>query len=729
MSNFKQVLNSSEESTKRQHVLVVDDDLIAREVVRDALEESGFDVSVAENGERGLEQFERENPDLILLDVEMPALNGFDTCRRLRALPGGENLPVIMMTGRDDNEAVELAFGVEATDFVVKPFNLLVLIQRIRYLLRAAKTLIELEQGQQRLLSAQKMANLGYWDWDLVSDSLLLSAEAYKILGYPVGVLKNIADYSNVIYEKDRPRVLAELGEKRPMREAWLLEYRVVTADGEIRTIKSTGETTFAISDHSPTWLMGTLQDITEQRRSEETIRRMAFYDDVTGLHNRVAFMEELNLLINLHRRLETPLAVLYLDLDDFKRVNDSLGHHVGDALLKEFATRLNNGLRVSDLQARHKGSTAFARLGGDEFTVLLSGLKHQTDAAIVARRIQESLSSSFTVPASAKAAETKSHEVYVGASIGIAVYPNDGDDAGELLKNADTAMYAAKRAGKATYRFYVDEMNDRALANLAMETQLRGAMDRNELTLCYQPQIDLASGEIVGVEALARWENPELGNISPGDFIPLAEDTGQIITLGTWVLETACKQLKQWQGDGLHDLKVAVNVSGLQFRQDKFEDLVANILDATGLEAKGLELELTESMLMRDVDQSIDTMHALKAMGVAISIDDFGTGYSSLSYLRRFPIDTLKIDRSFVNGLGADANSTGITNAIIAMAHNLGFTVVAEGIEDQDQLALLQAKRCEIGQGFLFSKPVLGEKIPELVTSLDRRKALVVDG
>jgi len=712
-----------------QRVLVVDDDAVAREIARDVLEGQGFLVSVAEDGLRGLSLFESENPDLILLDVEMPKLNGFDTCKRLRLSRGGENVPVIMVTGRDDAEAIEQAFSVQATDFISKPVNWLILLQRIRYILRAANTLIELKRDQHRLLSAQKMANLSYWDWDMAADQLLMSDQGYQILGHPPEALQSLENYSDIIYEDDKTQFSTELIDAVSKPEPWLLEYRIVTASGEIRTIKNAGETVFSDSGHTAIWSMGTLQDITEQRRSEETIRRMAFYDVVTGLHNRVAFIEELKLLINLHKRLGTPLAVLYLDLDDFKRVNDSLGHHIGDALLKAFADRLSEGLRSNDIVARDDGSTVVARLGGDEFTLLLTDLKHQTDAAVVAQRILDELSRPFIiVDDTTSSDEPSTHELYVGASIGIAIYPDDGDNAGALLKNADTAMYAAKRSGKKAFSYYVKAMNDRALSNLAMETRLRGAVSRNELSLHYQPQIDLLSGQVIGVEALARWHSPELGHVSPGDFIPLAEETGQIIAIGTWVLETACKQLKQWQCQGFPNLKVAVNVSGLQFRQSKFEDLVANTLAQTGVAADHLEIEVTESILMSEVEQSIKTLLALKAMGVMISIDDFGTGYSSLSYLRRFPIDTLKVDQSFIQGLGIDANNTGITHAIIAMAHSLDFTVVAEGIEDKNQLTLLQERGCEIGQGFLFSKPLPCQQIPAFINFPNEKQVLVAN-
>lgn len=703
-----------------QRVLVAGDDHIAREITKAILEEQGFVVSIAENGLGMLSQFEKDKPNLILLDVEMPEMSGFEACERLRSLPGGENIPVIMMTGRDDAEAIERAYEAQATDFVGKPVNWVILVQRIRYLLRAAKTFAELERSQLRLISAQQMANLGYWDWEISNDKLHLSEQANEIIGHPADPISSVEKYMDVVHKEDLELFIDEVNDNVLKGKPWMFEYRVVTAEGDIRCIRNVAEASAVDAENKPTWYMGTVLDITEQRRNEETIRLMAFYDAVTGLHNRAAFMEELALLLSFHKRMDAQLAVVYLDIDDFKRVNDSMGHHVGDSLLKQFSDRLVLALRSSDVAARNDTSDMLARLGGDEFTLLLSSLRHQADAAIVATRIHEMLEEPFLLDVGVGNGAGK-HELYVGASIGIAVYPHDGVDADELLKNADTAMYEAKRGGKSTYRFYVDDMNDRALERLDMESSLRGALDKGELSLDYLPQIDLITGQIIGVEALLRWNSPEFGVIPPDEFISLAEDTGQIITIGAWVLEKACAQLKQWQEQGLSSLKVAVNLSSLQFRYgSKLEALVATTLEKTGLEAKYLELELTESIMMDDVEKGIVTLEALKAMGVIISIDDFGTGYSSLMYLQRFPVDTLKIDHSFVQGLGVNEGDAAIANAVIVMGKSLGFNIIAKGVEEQAQLQFLRDKGCDVAQGFLFSHPIPGDQIPAFLEQFD---------
>ena len=694
-------------------VLVVDDDSAARALAKEMLGNQGFSVALAKNGLEMLHRVKETQPDLILLDIKMPELGGFEACERLRVLPGGRNLPVIMLTGNDDADAVERAFAAQATDFVSKPVRWTVLVPRIRHLIRAANAIKELERNQQRLAGAQKMAKLGWWDWEVASDKLVVSEYASEIIGHPPEAIPSFAEFSAIVFDDDRESVWERINSGVLKGSAYVVEYRVLTAQGELRYLRSQGEPFGEDEEKRPLGYAGMILDITEQRKNEEMIRRMAFYDEVTGLHNRVAFMEELELVLSVHKRLDTVLAVIYLDIDDFKRVNDSMGHAVGDSLLKQFADRLVGVLRASDLAASGDKSSVLARLGGDEFTLLLTGLKDKAGAETVAIRIQAALAQPFVLEANSATDKTDSHELYVGASVGIAVYPEGGTSADELLQNADTAMYEAKHAGKNTYRFYSDIMNGRALERLDMETSLRGALDNNEFFLEYQPQIDLNTGEMVAVEALLRWRHPDLGLVPLEEFLPLAEDTGQIIPIGAWVLEAACRQLKQWQDAGLPEFKVAVNLSGFQFRHGKLEGLVSRVLEAVGIDAKFLELELTERSMMGDVEKSIATLQALKTMGVMIAIDDFGVGSTSLSHLQRFPIDTLKIDHSFIQGLGHDTTNEAITNTIIALAKSLDFTIVAGGLENKSQLLFLQQKHCDIAQGFLFAKAMVGDQIP----------------
>ena len=437
------------------------------------------------------------------------------------------------------------------------------------------------------------------------------------------------------------------------------------------------------------------------RRLAEDRIRRLAYFDDITGLPNRAFFKERLSQTLETARRHAWALALLFLDLDNFKRINDTLGHSIGDLLLVEVAKRLLVSLRTSDVIAQghaNRDSEQLARLGGDEFTLMLSELATAEDAGVVAARLLEVLSKPLTLAG---------HEITITASIGIAVYPNDGTDVETLLKSADMAMYFAKRKGRNAFQFYTEAMNSAALKRMTMENGLRRALEQSEISLNYQPQIDIATGRISGVEALARWHSAELGEISPADFIPLAEETGLILPIGDWVLRTACAQCKAWRDEGLALPRVAVNISVRQFAQDDFAAHVAAILAETGLDAAHLELEITESLLMKDGDAALAMLHELKQLGVQLAIDDFGTGYSSLSYLKQFPIDRLKIDRVFVQGVQSDAQDRAIAMAVIALADSMDLKVTAEGVETAGQFAFLGDRCCGEAQGFYLSRPL----------------------
>lgn len=445
------------------------------------------------------------------------------------------------------------------------------------------------------------------------------------------------------------------------------------------------------------------------RRQAEDRIRRLAYYDEVTGLPNRTYFKERLAQATDLARRHGRQLALLFLDLDNFKRVNDTLGHSQGDILLREVATRLVANLRRSDAVGPGPPGEEerLARLGGDEFTVLLTEIASATDAGVVAARLHEALARPVTLAG---------EDVIVTASIGIAVYPQDGADVETLVKNADMAMYFAKRAGRNAFRFHTNTMNARALRRLAIENNLRRALERGELSLHYQPQMDVLSGTLSGVEALLRWDSAELGPLPPAEFVPIAEESGLIVPIGEWVLRTACEQARAWQLAGLRLPRVAVNVSVRQFATEGFAEVVGRVLRETALPASALELEITESVLMRDGEAAVATLRALKALGVKLAIDDFGTGYSSLAYLKQFPIDRLKIDRTFVCSLDTDPQDRAIASAVIAMADSLSLSVTAEGVETASQLAFLKARQCAEAQGFLLSRPLPMEELERLL-------------
>lgn len=439
---------------------------------------------------------------------------------------------------------------------------------------------------------------------------------------------------------------------------------------------------------------IGTVRDITERKAAEQRILHLATHDVLTNLPNRALLHDRINQAIAQAYRSGSCIAVIFIDLDKFKIVNDSLGHDTGDLLLQAVATKLAMSLREADTVARQ---------GGDEFIIVVPGLGHPEDAAVIAQKLLASLSEPFVV---------KTYELHTGASIGISIYPHDGEDVATLMKNSDTAMYHAKESGRNNYQFFAAQMNVVAAERLLLETNLRHALERNEFLLYYQPIVLCGSGEVVGAEALLRWQQPELGWISPAKFIPVAEDTGLIGPLGEWVFKTACLQVRRWLDAGYAMPYVAINLSTRQFRQRNLLQMIARIMSDAGVEPQHIEIEITESLLMERTEETISKLQALSDMGIRISIDDFGTGYSSLSYLKRFPIDKLKIDQSFVRDVATDPDDAAIVVAIIAMAHSLDMKVVAEGVETPEQYAFLRGHGCDECQGYYFSKPLPAQDV-----------------
>ncbi|WP_020588501.1 GGDEF/EAL domain-containing response regulator [Desulfobacter curvatus] len=449
-------------------------------------------------------------------------------------------------------------------------------------------------------------------------------------------------------------------------------------------------------------------------REIKGRLNKLAFYDNLTGLPNRALFLDRLNGLINQHLRDQQRGALLFIDLDDFKRINDTLGHSVGDELLQIMAARLVKSLRLSDTVSRSVKERTAARLGGDEFTVLLPEIDDLDKAAVVSQRIVENVSKPVSIG---------KNEFMVTPSIGIAIFPDDGDTVETLLKNADLAMYFAKRSnGQGNFKYYQESMNDTALKRLTIESQLRQAIDRDEMHLFYQPQVDLPSGELIGMEALLRWDNHVLGSVSPVEFIPIAEACGLIIPIGEWVMRTACTQMNKWMKNGLSVKRVAVNVSVKQFTHPDFLSVVETILEETGMAAKHLEIEITESHFAGDMDKVSYILNALRDKGIGVSVDDFGTGYSSLSRLKDLPIDCLKIDRSFVLGVDSRKNDQSIIAAIMSMAKGMDIRVVAEGIDNDRQLDFLMKKECVEAQGFLFSRPLPAKAIEAILKKGGRK-------
>jgi diguanylate cyclase (GGDEF)-like protein len=439
-------------------------------------------------------------------------------------------------------------------------------------------------------------------------------------------------------------------------------------------------------------------RELVERRKAEDRIQFLACHDHLTGLPNSFLLRERVQIALAHAKNKRNHVAVLCINLDRFKNINDSLGRQTGDRLLQQVAERLKQCVRPTDIVSRP---------GGDEFIIVLNALPSLNDAANIAVKIANIISCPYRINAA---------EFHITPSTGISSYPDDGEDIDTLIKHAAAAMSFAKESGRNNYQFFTPELNPHTSQRLFMETSLRRALQSEELVLHYQPQINLDTGRITGMEALVRWQHPELGLISPNEFIPMSEDTGLILSLGEWVLRTACTKVKQWQDDGFGLIHVAVNLSARQFQQQNLTQQVATILKETGLDPCFLELELTESVMMHNPEGAIRTLEQLRKLGVRVSIDDFGTGYSSLSYLKRFPIDKLKIDRSFVHELDAGLGNEAIVTAVITLAHSLNLQVVAEGVESRQQLAFLRAHKCDALQGFLFFPPLPEDEIPSLL-------------
>jgi diguanylate cyclase (GGDEF)-like protein len=509
--------------------------------------------------------------------------------------------------------------------------------------------------------------------------------------------LRGEADWLDMVHPDDRARMQRSLKEATTSGSL-TTEYRIVRPDGEVRWILDRARVVF--NEHGARIrLDGIARDVTQQRSSEAKLRQAAHFDALTGLPNRILLNERLQKAIDAAIDTDAMMAVVFIDLDRFKIVNDSMGHDAGDELLRVLSRRLARRVRASD---------TVARLGGDEFVVLLPEIRQAQDAQTVC----EQMLAALTPPVS-----IRNHDIHCTASMGVAVFPRDGRDVATLLRHADAAMYRAKQAGRNTIRFHEPDQNA-ASGVLRLEAELHTALAQEQFELHFQPQVDLLNGRrVVGFEALVRWRHPERGLVSPLDFIPLAEETGLIVPLGQWVLRRACEQGRAWAERFDPDLRIAVNVSARQFVGSDIVHTVSHELERSGLPPRNLELELTESMLMHNIGQTVKLLDDLKRLGIAVAIDDFGTGYSSLAYLRRFPIDVLKIDASFVRDIGHDTDDDAICACILAMAGALRIEAVAEGVETEDQLAFLREQGCRIGQGYLFGKPMPADEATALLS------------
>ncbi len=699
--------------------LVVDGDDGVRLLAREALERAGLEVCEATRGEQALALFAKVRPDIVVLDVMLPGLDGFATCAKLRRSAGGNRVPILIMTGLDDAESISRAYEHGATDFITKPLNPMILSHRVRYMLRGSHTVDALLRSEARLGLAQRIAKIGNWEWCPDSNQFTASAELCRLMGIRLQDFAGTFDaFLRLVHEEDRERVEEALRGIVSRRAPCKIDHRLVLPNGMDVTVNLQAEAVF--DDHKKTYsIVGTAQDITDRKQSEREIHRLAYFDSLTGLPNRVLFKDRIAQALAHARRYQTSMALLFLDLDRFKVINDTLGHNIGDLLLKNVADRLADCVRHSDSVCRSvekQEGHSLARLGGDEFTVLLTNLCDVHDAEKVARWMMAGLAQSFVL---------EGHEIFVTASVGIAIFPVDGDSVDALLKNADSAMYHAKEEGRNNFQFYSNSLNAAAIERLVLEGALRHAIEREEFVVYYQPQIDLRTGGVIGAEALVRWQHPQRGLLLPAEFLPAAMDAGLIRLIDEWVLRTACRQNQTWQERGLMPVRMAVNVSHSLFHGSSLLSVVEETLRQTGLTPACLDLELTESVAMRNVEASITMLSSLKEMGVQLSIDDFGTGYSSLSYLQRLPINLVKIDQSFIREILAlpSPAPAPIVRVIIAMAHSLNLYVLAEGVEQEAQRKLLLTHGCDQAQGYLFGSPMQAEAFASLLPPVRLRK------
>jgi diguanylate cyclase (GGDEF)-like protein/PAS domain S-box-containing protein len=563
-------------------------------------------------------------------------------------------------------------------------------------------------KSEQQLRLALEASSTGLFDMPLDGRRTAVTSPEYdKLLGYlPGELIETFEKWKEQLHPADREHAVSAYRDYYVGNSAqFAVDFRRKTKSGEFRWFQSQGKFVDFDSRGKPSRLIGTMTDITERKEAQERITELANFDTVTGLANRNLLRDELRLALASAERYKRKLALLFLDLDRFKTINDSLGHAAGDMVLAQVALRLRAIVGKQDI---------LSRLGGDEFVLVLADLPNGLVAGDVAERILASFAEPFVLEAGNFATST---------SIGISVYPDDGHDADELIKNADVAMYQAKSNGRNNYQFFTADMNARASERLSLETSMRDALNRGEFEVYFQPQVGLDSGEIIGAEALVRWNHPTQGLVSPAKFIPIAEESRMIVPLGNWVLHRSCELAAQWQREGLPPITIAVNLSPLQLHQSNLLDLIEDSLQTVGLDAKYLELEVTESVVMQEVEHVMAMLHGIKQLGVKLSLDDFGTGYSSLSYLKRFAFDKLKVDQSFVRDISSDANDAAIVLAIIGLGKTLGMSVLAEGVETEMQLEFLRRAQTDSIQGYLYSKPLPAEAFRQLMLEKRRLK------
>ncbi len=683
-------------------LLIQDDPDSAKNICGTLSTASGgsFEVEWVRNLSEGLERLSKNGIDAVLLELALPDSSGLETFDKL--LAEAADVPILILGGNDNEAEAKEAVARGAQDYLL-PNHL-----DVYSLTRAVRNAIERKAVEDALFLERERAVVTL---NSIGDAVLCTDISGKVtylnlvaetmtgwsreeaIGRPIAEVFRILDGSTRKIARDP----MEMAVEQDRTVGLTVNCVLVRRDGFESAIEDSAA---PIHDRGGRVIGAVIvfHDVSAARAMSVQMTHSAQHDVLTSLPNRLLLNDRITQSIATARRQKKYLGIIFLDLDRFKYINDSLGHPIGDELLKSVSMRLLASVRSSDTVSRQ---------GGDEFVILLSDLGRPEDAAISAQKLLHTLSAPHTLGG---------QELHIDGSIGISIYPADGKDAETLIKNADTAMYHAKESGRNNFQFFTAEMNRKSVERQSLEGGLRFALERGEFLLDYQPKINLETGEITGVEALIRWQKPDRGLVPPGQFVPIAEDCGLIIPIGRWVMREACRQARAWHAAGLTPLPISVNVSAVEFRDKGFVEGVRTILSETGLPAQYLELELTEGVLMEDAESATSVLQKLKAMGVQLAIDDFGTGYSSLSYLRKFPIDALKIDQSFIHQKSTTPDRSSIVSAVIAMGRSLKLRVVAEGVETLDELMVLQGLQCDEAQGFYFSRPLAATLFAELL-------------
>lgn len=682
------------------------------------LNEAGFNTVEANSTQLALLYFDQMQPDLVLMRLLLPDLDqGAGLCRQIRTQRQNGAVPILVLSDENSTEVISQAFDAGATDVIISPVNPLLLVKRTQYLIRANRTLRSLEDRERVLEQAERIASLGSWEWNNKSNTLIVSREFNRILGLEEEAQPTIFDILDMMPEAEKSKLVKHFRQKDSKHQGTItLNHKLQTETGITRILRH--EAQFKLLNDVDYSIFGTIHDITDEVVHKDQILHLAYYDSLTQLPNRTFYKTHLEFAIQHARRNNGLLAVVVFDLDLFTRINNSLGHEAGDELLKQVADRLQRtysdtectklNMSAIDPQAPAERMTdKLARLEGDQFALMVYNFDGLDSVILSAQRIMRQVSTPFLL---------RGNSIVLTASAGIALYPVNGQNAETLLRNADAAMHFAKSQGRNSFHFYSSDIDFKSRERLSMESDLRQAIRLDELQLYFQPKVHLKSGTIRSVEALVRWQHPTRGEISPAEFVSMAEEIGLINDLGIWLINRACRQAKQWNEEGLPPIRVAINLSPVQIRTGMVVGNIKSALQKHGIPPSQLEVEITETVLLEDTQRVMRTLEGIRRLGVRVALDDFGTGYSSLSYLTRFPFNTLKIDRSFVSRCARHPQSAAIIHTIIQLCKNLNLEVVAEGVETEKELQFLIDHRCDYIQGYYFSEALSAEDLSHYI-------------